>query len=137
MLDTPKKIYNIDNTANKSGSITHFLNLKVQTKGETKDMQFLIVDIGNKDLLLGYPWLTTFEQGFKWRSTAIDIQALPMVISSTIPSPSKTIIATTLTDKTKHTIVQRQVEQSTIKGIATELAIKAGEGKKKVEIPKV
>ena len=32
-LDKPKRIYNIDNTSNKSGSITHSLELKVTTKG--------------------------------------------------------------------------------------------------------
>ena len=28
-LDNPRKIFNIDNTENKSGSITHYLNLDV------------------------------------------------------------------------------------------------------------
>jgi len=32
-LQKPKKIWNIDNTANKDGLITHYVNLKVQTKG--------------------------------------------------------------------------------------------------------
>jgi hypothetical protein len=32
-LSTPKKIFNIDNTTNKSGMITHYLNLNVVTKG--------------------------------------------------------------------------------------------------------
>ena len=30
-LEKPKRIYNIDNTSNKSGSITHSLELKVVT----------------------------------------------------------------------------------------------------------
>ena len=33
LLEKPKWIYNIDNTSNKSGSITHSLELKVTTKG--------------------------------------------------------------------------------------------------------
>ena len=41
-FEKPKKIFNIDNTENKSGSITHFIDLKVQTKGIVKDMRFLI-----------------------------------------------------------------------------------------------
>ena len=54
-LEKPKKIYNIDNTSNKSGSITHSLELKVTTKGVEKVMRFLVTDIGNEDILLGYP----------------------------------------------------------------------------------
>ena len=42
-FEKPKKIFNIDNTENKSGSITHFIDLKVQTKGIVKDMCFLIL----------------------------------------------------------------------------------------------
>ena len=134
-FEKPKKIFNIDNTENKLGSITHFLNLKVQTKGEVKDMRFLIADIGSEDLLLGYPWLAAFEPGFKWRPAIMNQQAFPIIISSLIPSPTKMVIAT-MTQHDKEEIVHQLVQQSTIRGIATELAIQAGEGKKKVEIPK-
>ena len=37
-FEKPKKFFNIDNTENKSGSITHFIDLKVQTKGIVKDL---------------------------------------------------------------------------------------------------
>jgi hypothetical protein len=60
-LPTPKKIFNINNTNNKSGKITHYLDLDITTKGIHKEMRFLITDIGNEDLLLGYPWLASFE----------------------------------------------------------------------------
>ena len=36
LLDKPKRIYNINNTSNKVGSITHSLELKVTTKALTK-----------------------------------------------------------------------------------------------------
>ena len=134
-FDKPKKIFNIDNTENKLGSITHFMDLKVQTKGEVRDMCFLIADIGSEDLLLGYTWLTIFELGFKWKPAIMDHKAFPVIISSTIPSPHKTIIAH-LTDKAKQDIVHELSTLTTIKGIAMELAIQAGEGKKKVEILK-
>ena len=134
-FEKPKKIFNIGNTENKSGSITHFINLKVQTKGEVKDMRFLIANIGSEDLLLGYPWLATFEPGFKWQPTIMDKKVFPIIISSTLPSPSKVII-TLMSEEEKHHIIHQLEEQSTIWGIATELAIQAGEGKKKVEIPK-
>jgi hypothetical protein len=47
-LPTPKKIFNIDNTTNKSGKITHYLDLDVCTKGIHKEMCFLITDIGSE-----------------------------------------------------------------------------------------
>jgi hypothetical protein len=44
----PKKIFNIDNTTNKSGMIMHYLDLDVCTKGIHKEMWFLITDIEAK-----------------------------------------------------------------------------------------
>jgi hypothetical protein len=71
-LPNPKKFFNIDNMTNKSGKITHYLNLDVRTNGIHKEMQFLITDIGSEELLLGYSWLVTFEPKFNWRSAIID-----------------------------------------------------------------
>jgi hypothetical protein len=84
-LPTPCKIFNINNTTNKSGRITHYLNLDVYTKGIHKEMQFLITDIGNEDLLLGYLWLATFKPKFNWQSAVIDKHNLLVVISSINP----------------------------------------------------
>ena len=92
-FEKPKKIFNIDNTENKSGSITHFIDLKVQTKGTVKDMRVLIADIGTENLLLGYPWLAAFEPGFRWRPAIMDSINFPVIISSSILSPSKVVIA--------------------------------------------
>ena len=130
-LPKPRKIFNIDNTTNKAGSITHFLDLSVKTKGITKEMRFLVTDIGSEDILLGYPWLATFEPRFNWQSATIDERTLPVVISSINPTIEHTVIATTITEASKERIVKQLQGQSRIGGIATELAIQAGEGKKK------
>ena len=136
-LEKPKRIYNIDNTSNKSGSITRSLELKVTTKGIDKIMRFLVTDIGNEDILLGYPWLATFEPKFGWKDVIIETQALPIIISSTHPVELRLVIARLQSQEEKEEIVHQLEETTTIRGIATELAIQAGKGKKKVEIPVV
>ena len=133
-LEKPKRIYNIDNTSNKAGSITHSLKLKVTTKGVDKAMWFLITDIGNEDILLRYPWLATFKPKFRWKDAIIKTSALPIVLSSMYPIDSRTVIARPQTQEEKEMIIRELEETTTIQGIATELAIQAGEGKKKVEI---
>jgi hypothetical protein len=106
-LMSPKKIFNIDNTSNKSGMITHFLDLNVQTNGINKEMRFLVTDIGHEELLLGYPWLATFEPKFNWRSAVIDERILPITISSINPHITKQqpVIAAGLSESTKQSIV--------------------------------
>ena len=45
-------------------------------------MQFLVTSLGNEDLILGYPWLTTFEPQFNWTNGVINTSYLPVVIRS-------------------------------------------------------
>ena len=113
-LDKPKRIYNIDNTSNKAGSITHSLELKVTTKEIDKVMRFLVTDIGNEDLLLGYPWLATFEPTFRWKDAIIETKALPIIISSTHPVDSMTVIAGLQTQGEKDEIIRELEETTTI-----------------------
>ena len=91
-LDKPKNIYNIDDTTNKVGQITHYLNLAVTTRGTTKEMRFLITDIGKEDVLLGYPWLATYEPRFSWKHGTIDEANLPIVLRSIKPNSPQDVI---------------------------------------------
>jgi hypothetical protein len=136
-LPQPKKMFNIDNTTNKSGMITHFLDLDVCTNGIHKEMHFLVMDIGHEEILLGYPWLATYEPKFNWRSAVIDECILPIIISSINPhiTRNRPVIATVLTDETKQTIVRQLESECTIQGVATELAIQAGEQQTNAELP--
>ncbi|KAF8258297.1 hypothetical protein EI94DRAFT_1547643, partial [Lactarius quietus] len=60
-------IYNIDDTTNKAGNITHYVILHVSvTKGNDKEMRFLVTDIGKEDILFRYPWLAAYKPQFDW-----------------------------------------------------------------------
>jgi hypothetical protein len=137
-LPKPKKIFNIDNTTNKSGMITHYLDLNVVTKGIHKEMRFLVTDIGQEEVLLGYPWLATFEPKFDWRSAMMEPWFMPVIISSINPriTQSQPIIASTLTEGTKQSIIRQLETECTIRGVATDLAIQAGEQQTEAELPK-
>ena len=84
-LATPKKLFNVDDTMNRAGMITHYIDLDVYTNGIHKEMRFLVSDIGKEDALLGYPWLATFELKFSWRHGTIHTSYLPIILSSTNP----------------------------------------------------
>jgi hypothetical protein len=104
-LDKPKNIYNIDNTTNKSGQITHYLTLAVTTAGKTQEMRFLITNIGHKDVLLGYPWLLTYEPRFSWRHGTIDESNLPIVLRMINPNDRKDIVLRYLSTDEQENIV--------------------------------
>jgi hypothetical protein len=136
-LPNPKKIFNIDNTSNKSGMITHFLDLNVQTNGINKEMRFLVTDIGHEEILLGYPWLATFEPKFQWRSAVIDERVLPILISSINPRSIKhqPVIATGLSENEKQSIVRQLETECHVRSVATNLAIEAGAEQNEAILP--
>ncbi len=88
-LQRPQKIWNIDNTVNQARDITHYMNLDIQTGKVRKMIQFLVTNIGNEDIILGYPWMATFEPKFTWKNGAINEKELPIILRSVHPSISK------------------------------------------------
>src|SRR5260370_20949184 len=136
-LPNPQKIWNIDGTMNKGGYLTHYVDLDVQTKGIHKEMRFLLTDLRGEDLILGYPWLATFEPKVTWKTATIDTTVLPVVIQTVNPRIERIapIIARTLTDPEKWNIVHELTDQSTIRTTATDLAIAAKQYTTKTEVP--
>ena len=59
-------------------------------------MNFLVTDIGNKEVLLGYPWLATYEPRISWRLATPTGDVLPIIIRSqtnqTLPDPLQPVV---------------------------------------------
>jgi hypothetical protein len=134
-LPNPRKIFNIDNTTNKSGMITHYLNLDVCTNKIHKKIRFLVTDIGHKELLLGYPWLATFEPRFNWRGAVIDERVLPIIISSINPCILRQRPIIAMGQSKKESIVQQLETECHARGVAMELAIQSGEQQTDAQLP--
>jgi hypothetical protein len=89
-------------------------------------------------VLLGYPWLATFEPKFNWRSVVIDKRILPIIISSINPRNLKQhpTIATGISEEDKQSIVRQLETECHVWGVATDLAIQAGAEQQQAELPK-
>jgi len=136
------KIWNIDGSTNRAGQLTEYVDLLVKTGKREEKMRFLITDLGIEDVILGYPWLSTFEPQFSWKDGVIDTTLLPVVIKSldwhTLvlrPTIQATRIGRTVTEEAKQKIVDILTEESQIGSIATDLAIKAEQYTEKVKVP--
>ena len=62
--------------------LTRYVDLSIHMGKREEIMRFLVTSLGNKDLILGYPWLTTFKPQFNWTNRVIDTSYLPVVICS-------------------------------------------------------
>src|ERR1700677_1794217 len=136
-LGNTRKIFGVDDTENKSGSITHYLDLDGLTKGIHQEMRFLVADLGREEMLLGYPWLATFEPSLHWQTATIHEKILPIVISSVNPRriPKFPVIATIQTEEEKTRIMNELAQECTIRGVATELDIQANKQQVKAVVP--
>ena len=81
-LEHTRKIWNIDGTNNKAGRITEYVDLSIQTGQKQNKMRFLVTNLGHEDLILGYPWLATFEPKFGWADRTIDMEYMPVIVKS-------------------------------------------------------
>jgi hypothetical protein len=66
-LKRPRKVRNVDGTTNRMGEITHTVNLAVRHQSRTQLHQFLVADIGEDDLILGYPFFEAANPFIDWR----------------------------------------------------------------------
>ena len=89
LLDKPKKLFNVDDTQNKAGSVTRYIDLSVTTNQEERQMRFLVSDIGRESLILGYPWLAAFKPRFKWKEGTLDPRHLPITCRSIRPTQKR------------------------------------------------
>src|SRR6266702_5077485 len=79
---TPRYIWNIDGTHNKSGSIKEYVDLQVQVGPKKEEMRFLVTHIGEDELALGYPWLAAFQPKIDWKNAVLDEKQQPLVIKT-------------------------------------------------------
>ena len=81
-LERPRVIWNIDGTQNKAGTIKLYSDLLVKTGQHQKIMRFLVTDLGEDELVLGYPWLVAFNPRIDWKNSVLHEEMQPLVIKT-------------------------------------------------------
>jgi len=106
-LMKPRKVKNINGTLNKAGAVTHMTTFKVKYQGKETCHKFLIADIGEDDIILGYPFFEGTNPKINWTKGTIDgtVELKGMIKDS---SWIKTLLG-------KTTVAQQLVEVATEK----------------------
>ena len=81
-LPRPRAIWNIDATLNKGGTIKNFVDLQIRCGNKTEDMRFLITDLGEDEIVFGFPWLAAFEPKINWKNAVLEEEMQPVVIKT-------------------------------------------------------
>jgi len=65
-LEEPVQLRNINGTYNQSKSVKSFIDLLISHKGRKVMQRFYVTNLGLDKMILGYPWLCTFNPDIDW-----------------------------------------------------------------------
>jgi hypothetical protein len=82
LLPTPLKVYNVDGTLNKQGTIRYSTTMNVTIHGHTRPITFYITGLGKQKVIMGFPWLEEANPIIDWRKGTLEWRQSP---SSTPP----------------------------------------------------
>jgi hypothetical protein len=82
-LPKPRTIWLMHGTRNEKRHITEYVDLLVRCGDKSKELRFLVTDLGEEEIVLGYPWLKVFRPKIDWKNTTLDEEMHPLVISTT------------------------------------------------------
>ena len=74
-LITPRTIVNVDGTPNAKGEIRHYVDLDMNHGATKVRLRFFLTDIGDRDIILGYPWFAAIQPNIDWARGWIVIPA--------------------------------------------------------------
>jgi len=65
-LAQERPLFNVDGSANKSGSIKYYTDLEMQMGSKRTNMRFFLTDLGDHKVILGYPWFAANQPKIDW-----------------------------------------------------------------------
>jgi hypothetical protein len=70
-MTQPKKVTNVDGTANRAGEITQEVTMDVKLGEAMKPIKFFITDTGTDDFIFGFSFLTMFNPIIDWMNPQV------------------------------------------------------------------
>jgi aspartyl protease len=113
-LHHPQTVRNVDGTDNKLGKVTDEVRLSIRHEDYNEEHRFLVADIGEDDIILGYPFFEAANPLIDWPTGRMRGTITTTEIQTPIEGPSSWIWRITLMLK-KTTVAQQLAEQASSK----------------------
>jgi len=81
-LTQERRLFNVDGTLNKAGSLKYFIDINTRTGLRTTRLCYFLTDLGENQVILGYPWFASTQPRIDWARGWIDYDQLPIVLRS-------------------------------------------------------
>ena len=92
-LDEPIKVYNVDGTPNKRGTIRRYVDLNIEIHGKTCKERLLVTGLGRQKIILGFPWLRKTNPIIDWQKGTLEWRQPKL--EKALPEKEKQIRTTT------------------------------------------
>jgi hypothetical protein len=103
-LTTPRKLYNVDGSSNRSGDLLYYTDLAVQTGDRRVNLRFFLSNLGENKAILGYPWFAAMQPKIDWKRGWIDHSQLPIIFRTPDAGKAHFTLRTTNTPRPIRTI---------------------------------
>ena len=91
-LTQERRLFNVDGTPNKVGTLKYYTDIITRTGTKRTCLHYFLTDLGDNQVILGYPWFTSTQPQIDWAKGWIDYQQLPIVLRT--DDTEKAIFAT-------------------------------------------
>src|SRR5271169_2678920 len=71
-LDEPIKVYNVDGTENKRGTIRQYVNLSFNIGTKQFKEKLYVTGLGKQKIILGFPWIQEHNPLIDWKKGMIE-----------------------------------------------------------------
>ncbi len=82
VLKEPRRLFNMDGTQNKAGDLKYYTDLHTRTGTMQRTLWYFLSDLGENQVILGYPWFATTQPKIDWAHGWISYDQLPIVLRS-------------------------------------------------------
>jgi hypothetical protein len=90
-LEEPIKVYNVDGTPNKEGTITQYVDLDLEIHEIKKKQRLYVTGLGNQQIILGYDWLKEMNPLIDWKKGTLEWRKWKRSVLKKQPEESMTI----------------------------------------------
>ena len=81
-LPQERRLFNVDGTPNKAGTLKYYTDVNTRTGTKITRLRYFLTDLGENQVILGYPWFASAQPRIDWARGWIDYEQLPIVLRS-------------------------------------------------------
>ena len=79
-LTQERRLFNVNGTPNKAGTLKYYTDIVTRTGTKRTRLRYFLTDLGDNQVILGYPWFASAQPRNDWAKGWIDYQQLPIVL---------------------------------------------------------